>query len=129
MPADEPAAASEPDVLRWAGHDPGQYELLRQAEIDGKTGFVWRRTDYTPAPRVQDDLSINSFFHNRNEQTIKAMLDPESGRLVSFMRFDKASGLLCLSRMSFGCRSEESNWRRIESGSASTKRQVNPTSS
>ncbi|MFC3771994.1 YcdB/YcdC domain-containing protein [Paenibacillus sp. GCM10012303] len=98
VPADEPAAASEPDVLRWAGHDPGQYELLRQAEIDGKTGFVWRRTDYTPAPGVQDALSINSFFHNRNEQTIKAMLNPESGRLVSFMRFDKASGPLCLSR-------------------------------
>jgi len=96
--ADEPAAASGPDVLRWAGHDPGQYELIREAEIDGKTGFVWRRTDYTPAPGVQDDLSINSFFHNRNEQTIKAMLDPGSGRLVSFMRFDKAAGPLCLSR-------------------------------
>lgn len=98
VPADEPAAASGPDVLRWAGHDPGQYELIREAEIDGKTGFVWRRTDYTPAPGVQDDPSVHSFFHSRNEQTIKAMLEPGSGRLVSFMRFDKAAGPLSLSR-------------------------------
>lgn len=83
-------------VLRWIGLDPAQYELLREADIDGKIGLVWRRIGYTPG--VPDDLSLNSFFQDRNEQTIKAQIDPGSGRLVSFMRFDDAVGQLCLSR-------------------------------
>lgn len=95
---EEEAAVSDGSwsVLRWIGLDPTHYELLREAEIDGKTGLVWRRIDYTSG--VPDDLSLNSFFQNRNEQTIKAQIDPGSGRLVSFMRFDEAADQLCLSR-------------------------------
>lgn len=78
--------------------DPEKYELLREVEMDEQmSGVVWRRRGWKPAE--PEDRSLDAFFRERSEDTIKAQFDRESGSLVSFIRFeDSPPGELRLSR-------------------------------
>ncbi|MFP3388520.1 sigma-70 family RNA polymerase sigma factor [Brevibacillus sp. SIMBA_040] len=96
-------SAEDPDeraVLRsihdLIGIDSKKYEIIREIDMDGRHGIVWRRKDWKPS--VERDLSLESFFLNRSEESIKAFTDPDTGRLISFIRFEETKGDLRLSR-------------------------------
>ncbi|KPV60852.1 RNA polymerase subunit sigma-70, partial [Paenibacillus sp. A3] len=93
-----PAVRTAQDVQELLGIDPERYELLREVEMDDHmTGIVWRRRDWQPA--VSEDRSLDAFFRQRSEETLKAKIDPVGGRLVSFIRFEEEiPGELRLSR-------------------------------
>lgn len=78
------------------GIDTKKYEIIREIDMDGRHGIVWRRKDWTPS--AERDLSLESFFLNRSEESIKAFTDPDTGRLISFIRFEETKGDLRLSR-------------------------------
>lgn len=78
------------------GIDSKKYEIIREIDMDGRHGIVWRRKDWKPS--TERDLSLESFFLNRSEESIKAFTDPDTGRLISFIRFEETKGDLRLSR-------------------------------
>ncbi|GIO04393.1 hypothetical protein J31TS6_04210 [Brevibacillus reuszeri] len=78
------------------GIDSKKYEIIREIVMDGRQGIVWRRKDWKP--QAERDLSLESFFLNRSEESIKAFTDPDTGRLISFIRFEETKGDLRLSR-------------------------------
>ncbi|OBR62929.1 hypothetical protein A7K91_09415 [Paenibacillus oryzae] len=68
----------------WAGVDPAVFELAREVEIgDTVTGVVWQKKNRA----LKTDRSWNAYLANRIEDTIKAKLDKESGRLLEFVQF------------------------------------------
>ncbi|MCP1307367.1 sigma-70 family RNA polymerase sigma factor [Paenibacillus tyrfis] len=93
-----PAVQTAQDAQELLGIDPDRYELLREVEMDDRmTGIVWRRRDWQPMS--SEDRSLDAFFRQRSEETLKAKIDPVGGRLVSFIRFEEeAPGELRLSR-------------------------------
>lgn len=97
QPPEAPSGAERPlEIHELIGFHPEEYEIIRETDIDGKHGIVWRKRGWEPSG--ENDLSLDAFLLNRTEGTIKAMVDPESGRLISFMRFEKSAGDLNLSR-------------------------------
>ncbi|PUA39722.1 RNA polymerase subunit sigma-70 [Paenibacillus elgii] len=89
LPAVEaPAVRTAQDVQELLGIDPERYELLREVEMDDcMTGMVWRRRDWQPV--AAEDRSLDAFFRQRTEETLKAKIDPVGGKLVSFIRFEE----------------------------------------
>ncbi len=69
-------------------------EILREVDLDEELGIVWREQDWTPA---RGDLSWDAFFKERTEQTVKAFISKETGKVRSFMWFHERSGSLQLS--------------------------------
>src|SRR5690606_28968046 len=67
---------------------------LREVEIDENTLVsVWRESDWQ-APK---DKTMESFFLERMEDTVKAKIDKHSGKLKEFMWFKERKGELDLS--------------------------------
>ena len=69
--------------------------VIRKVDLGEETGIVWRDLNW----RMEEkDLSMNSFLQNHNEDTVKAFLSNETGKVRSFMWFKERSGALLLSR-------------------------------
>ena len=72
-----------------------EMEIVRDGEFGEDTGIVWRERDWV---KEENDLSINSFFQNRNEDTVKAFISKKTGKVRSFMWFKERQGDLNLNR-------------------------------
>ncbi|SCW66607.1 protein of unknown function [Paenibacillus tianmuensis] len=92
------AVRTAQDVQELLGLDPDRYVLLREVKMDDRMmGIVWRRRDWQPA--ASEDRSLDAFFRERAEETVKAQIDSVGGKLVSFIRFEEEiPGELRLSR-------------------------------
>ena len=70
-------------------------EVIREVDhADGK-GIVWRDKEWQP---VKEPKSFDTFFRNRSEETVKAIMDPKTDRLRSFVWFKEREGDLCLDK-------------------------------
>ncbi len=73
---------------------PDSMEKLREIELDdNKLAIVWRDKDWQ-APK---DKTMDSFFHERLEDTVKAKIDTRTNTLIEFIWFKKRTGSLQLS--------------------------------
>ncbi|KMK75143.1 YcdB/YcdC domain-containing protein [Alkalihalobacillus pseudalcaliphilus] len=72
-----------------------EMEVIREVDhADGK-GIVWRDKEWQP---VKEPKSFDTFFRNRSEETVKAIMDPKTDRLRSFVWFKEREGDLCLDK-------------------------------
>lgn len=72
-----------------------EMEIVREVEFDDKTGIVWRSHGYDAR---QDDLSLESFFKNHNQDTVKAFISKKTKKINGFIWFKERSGTLELNR-------------------------------
>ncbi|MFS0864336.1 YcdB/YcdC domain-containing protein [Fredinandcohnia sp. 179-A 10B2 NHS] len=70
-------------------------EVLREVDMGEETGIVWRNRDWK---MEEKDLSLDSFWRNRTEDTAKAMISKKTGKLRSFIWFAERDGDLDLTR-------------------------------
>ncbi|MBZ5750648.1 YcdB/YcdC domain-containing protein [Metabacillus rhizolycopersici] len=76
------------------GFDEQSFEKIREVDLGNVTGSVWRTK--AGSSELQDDLTIDGFFHRRNDYTLKLMHDNESGNLHSMYSFLNRKGNLLL---------------------------------
>ncbi|UFT98374.1 DUF4901 domain-containing protein [Radiobacillus kanasensis] len=74
---------------------PDNMEIIREVDMGDETGVVWRDRNWK---NKEKDLSINGFFHEQNDGTVKAFLSKETGKIRSFMWFAERKGDLSLNR-------------------------------
>lgn len=70
-------------------------EIIREVDWGSEIGKVWRQRDWQ---EVHDDLSLNGYFDRRNEETVKAFFNKETGKVTKFMWFKERKGDLQLTR-------------------------------
>lgn len=76
------------------GFDEQSFEKIREVDLGNVTGSVWRAE--AGNDELQDDLTIDGFFHRRNDYTLKLMHDNESGNLHGMYSFLNRKGNLLL---------------------------------
>ncbi|MDN4491925.1 YcdB/YcdC domain-containing protein [Ureibacillus aquaedulcis] len=72
-----------------------QMEVIREADWGDEKGIVWREKDWKTE---ETGLSMDSFLLRHNEDTVKAFISKETGKLRRFMWFKERGGDLSLSR-------------------------------
>ncbi|NME98756.1 sigma-70 family RNA polymerase sigma factor [Aneurinibacillus aneurinilyticus] len=92
MAASEIAKRESASVETLIGLTPA-YRKIRESDLGEALGIVWRANEAREIP----DRSIDSFFKERTENTVKARVDKETGHLHSFIWFEKRTGELSLS--------------------------------
>jgi hypothetical protein len=70
-------------------------EVIREVEMEDAVGIVWRDRDWE---RKDKDLSAENYFLRQSEDTVKAFISKETGKVRSFMWFKERSGDLQLDR-------------------------------
>ncbi|WP_391372549.1 YcdB/YcdC domain-containing protein [Lysinibacillus sp. KU-BSD001] len=68
-------------------------EIIREVDWDYEIGIVWRDKEWA---MKKEDYSMNSFFMKRSEDTVKAFISKETGKVRSFMWFLERQGDLQL---------------------------------
>ncbi|MEH6942696.1 YcdB/YcdC domain-containing protein [Bacillus sp. JJ722] len=71
-----------------------EYTKIREADMDTYIGEVWRHKKTSLPPKK--DLSINSFFEDQNNGTLKLMLHPQTKEIKSAYSFIDQIGELNL---------------------------------
>ena len=72
-----------------------ELELIREVDRGPEIGLVWRKRDWEMREK---DLSINSFFKMRSEDTVKAIISKKTGKIRSFVWMYERSGNLQFSQ-------------------------------
>lgn len=72
-----------------------EMEMIREVDMGEETGVVWRDRNWN---KGEQDLSIDRFFKKQTEDTVKAFISKETGKVRSFMWFNERSGNLSLTR-------------------------------
>lgn len=72
-----------------------ELELIREVDRGTEIGIVWRKRDWEMSEK---DLSMNSFFKMRSEDTVKAIISKKTGKIKSFVWMYERSGSLHLSQ-------------------------------
>ncbi|MGM9951715.1 MAG: PepSY domain-containing protein [Lysinibacillus sp.] len=72
---------------------PDTMDIIREVDWGDEVGIVWRERGWMPD---EDDLSFEAFFKERIEQTVKAFISKETGKVRSFMWFQERTGNLQL---------------------------------
>jgi hypothetical protein len=84
------------------GIDPVHYERIQQTALfaaENQTAVVWGRRDRVSQEPDRPYRSIREFFLRRQEErAAMAQLDANTGRLLSFWRWEEEAGTLRLSR-------------------------------
>lgn len=70
-------------------------EIIRETELCDERGVVWRWKNWVGK---EQDLTLNSFFANHNDDTVKAFIHKETGKVTRFIWFYKRNGELQLTR-------------------------------
>lgn len=71
-----------------------QMEIIREVDLGEETGIVWRERNWEMAER---DLSVDGFFKQQTEDTVKAFVSKDTGNVRSFAWFKERTGDLQLS--------------------------------
>ncbi|KOP70337.1 hypothetical protein AMS59_20045 [Lysinibacillus sp. FJAT-14745] len=72
-----------------------ELELIREVDRGPEIGIVWRKRDWE---MKEKDLSMNSFFKMRSEDTVKAIISKKTGKIQSFGWMHERLGNLQLSQ-------------------------------
>ncbi|KMY33238.1 hypothetical protein ACZ11_07655 [Lysinibacillus xylanilyticus] len=72
-----------------------ELELIREVDMGPEIGIVWRKRDWKMR---EQDLSMNSFFKMRSEDTVKAIISKKTGKIRSFGWIHERLGNLQLSQ-------------------------------
>ncbi|MBS4190559.1 sigma-70 family RNA polymerase sigma factor [Bacillus sp. FJAT-49705] len=72
-----------------------EMEIIREVDWGSEIGKVWRERDWQ---EDHEDLSLNGYFERRNEETVKAFINKETGKVAKFMWFKERKGELQLTR-------------------------------
>lgn len=70
-------------------------EVIREKDMGDEWGVVWRWKNWEGKDQ---DLTINSFFANHNDDTVKAFIHKETGEVTRFIWFYERKGELQLTR-------------------------------
>ena len=69
-------------------------EIIREVDLGEETGIVWRERDWE---MTEQDLSVDGFFKQQTEDTVKAFVSKDTGNVRSFAWFKERTGDLQLS--------------------------------
>lgn len=69
-------------------------DIIREADLGEETGIVWRERDWEMTER---DLSLDGFFKQQTEDTVKVFVSKDTGKVRSFAWFKERKGDLQLS--------------------------------
>ena len=72
-----------------------QMEIIREVDMGPELGIVWRDRNWQSD---ETDLSIEGVFQRHTEDTVKAFISKESGKVKSFLWFNERQGKRELSR-------------------------------
>lgn len=72
-----------------------EMEVIREKEMGREKGIVWRWKNWE---EKENNLTLNAFFANHNDDTVKAFIHKETGEVTRFMWFYKRKGELQLTR-------------------------------
>lgn len=72
-----------------------ELELIREVNIGPKLGMVWRKQNWE---MQEKDLSVNSFLKMQSEDTVKAFIAKNTGKIQSFGWLHKRLGNLQLNQ-------------------------------
>ena len=72
-----------------------ELEHIREVDMGPEIGIVWRKRDWKMR---EQDLSMNSFFKMRSEDTVKAFISKKTGKIRSFGWMHERLGNLQLSQ-------------------------------
>ncbi|WNF23514.1 YcdB/YcdC domain-containing protein [Mesobacillus jeotgali] len=70
-------------------------EIIREVDMGGEIGIVWRGRDWDVPEKGK---TMNDFFKQQTESTVKAFISRASGKVIRFAWFYKRNGTLELSR-------------------------------
>jgi hypothetical protein len=93
-------AAPEASIIRDLTNEEiigitSEMEIIREADLGSEIGTVWRDRDWQAD---SEDLSFKGFFDKRNDGTVKAFIDKETGKVKKFIWFKNRTGDLRLTR-------------------------------
>ncbi|MBK3496543.1 DUF4901 domain-containing protein [Viridibacillus sp. YIM B01967] len=94
IPLPKPTKAAAKDVDAFIGLDRSIFQQIREQDMGNSIGTVWRIAEEEPK---LSDHSIDGFFKQRNDNTIKIRTDKESGQLKGAFSFLERKGALQLS--------------------------------
>ncbi len=77
------------------GFDENTFEQIRETDMGDVTGIVWRKKDFKDSN--EDDLTMDGYFHKRNDGTLKMKIDKGTGKLSGVYSFLERQGDLNLS--------------------------------
>ncbi|WP_028389796.1 YcdB/YcdC domain-containing protein [Bacillus cihuensis] len=83
-----------PDIYKAIGFDKHALTKLREVDIGDEIVTVWH-----PAPplSVNNDLSLDSYFQKKTENTLKIRTEKQTGKISGLFNFRDNKGLLSLS--------------------------------
>lgn len=70
-------------------------EIIREVDMGGELGIVWRGKDWDVP---EQGVTMNDFFKQQTESTVKAFISKASGKVIRFAWFYEREGTLELSR-------------------------------
>ncbi|MBM7604846.1 hypothetical protein JOC75_002850 [Metabacillus crassostreae] len=71
-----------------------EMDIIREVDMGEETGIVWRDRNWE---MEEEDLSMDGYFKRQTEDTVKAFISKETGKVRSFTWFNERSGNLQLS--------------------------------
>ncbi|WP_203361645.1 sigma-70 family RNA polymerase sigma factor [Bacillus sp. REN10] len=81
------------DIHAFIGLDRSKFQQIREQDMGDMIGTVWRISDEEPE---RPDRSLDGFFKQRNENTLKLLTHKNSGQLKSVCSFLERQGSLQL---------------------------------
>ncbi len=72
-----------------------EMEVIREKDMGDEWGVVWRNKNWEGNEK---ELSLNAFLANHNDDTVKAFINKETGKVTRFIWFHERTGDLQLTR-------------------------------
>ncbi|OZI11228.1 hypothetical protein CEW92_12725 [Bacillaceae bacterium SAS-127] len=95
VPLAKPIKTSTKDIDAFIGLDRSAFKLIREQDMGDVIGTVWRMDE--DEPEKVSSRSLNDFFQQRNDHTIKLQVDKNSKQLKGMFSFLEREGDLQLS--------------------------------
>jgi hypothetical protein len=89
-----PEAEPLPNIYEAIGFDPALFTKLREVDSGQEIMTVWRGGE---TPSVED-LSVDSFFYMKNENTLKFRTNKHTNAITGFVSFMNRTGPLALTK-------------------------------
>ncbi|WP_338750332.1 sigma-70 family RNA polymerase sigma factor [Bacillus sp. FJAT-52991] len=94
LPLSKPSKTTTKDVDAFIGLDRSVFTIIRERDMGDTIGTVWRIGEEEPEITSR---TLDSFFQQRNDHTIKLKTAKDSGQLKGMFSFLKRQGALQLS--------------------------------
>jgi len=95
IPIHQPTEQKPPASIEEIIGIGDEMEIIREKDLGDERGIVWRRKNWVAKG---NDYTLDAFFANKNEDTVKAFIDKETRQVTRFLWFYERKGELCLTR-------------------------------